>query len=237
MPRQRDEDGLGWLDDLETEEVRPVTAGGGVVPRALLEQIASDANQPATARVQAAKALHEMGVVGDEDPGWTQLMAQVAALSGEDLDKELAGFFNPGYQPDANEDHIEREVERRMASTRKAIERRLRRLRGGDKTTAGANSPQTDDETLEPADVLDPASDGNDGVRTDLATGQRTELVRRPLRAGKHGTVVEVETVRVSAPDLTDPAVLWGDGPGVPLGEEVTHARARQGRRVGGVDR
>jgi hypothetical protein len=241
MPRQRED--LSWLDDDEQaagHEPADAEAGTAVVPRALLQQIASDPKAAASARVQAAKALHDMGVVGTEDAGIAELMAWVATLSGKELDAELAGFCNPGYveREPTDDERIEQEVERRMKGIRHSIKRYFREQRAEhERRILGRKAARQEPEVLSPADVLEPRTPGNDGVHVDLASGRRTELVRRPTRYGQHGRTAGFEVVEVPAPDTSDPAVLWGDGPGVTLGEEVTHARLKEGRQVGEVRR
>jgi hypothetical protein len=249
VSRRRRDEGLDWLDEDETGQAtsEPASAAGTdlaattpVSPRALLEQIANNPDQPASARVQAAKALHDMGVVGTEDAGIAELMAWVATLSGKELDAEIAGFFNPGYaeREPTDDERIEQEVERRMKRIRHSIKRYFREQRAEhERRILGRKAAWREPEVLSPTAVLDPATAGNDGVHVDLASGKRTELVRRPTRYGQHGRTTGFEVIEVPAPDTADPAVLWGDGPGVTLGEKVTHAKLKEGRPVGEVRR
>ena len=119
MPSQPD----AYLDDDELAGDDAPLAG---TPREMLRQIAANPKTPASARVAALKALD------DRDPGETsadpamlEIVRQVADLSTEQLDKELAGFMDGGHvppppPPPGSEADIEQRVRRRVRAWAKS---------------------------------------------------------------------------------------------------------------------
>jgi hypothetical protein len=97
MPgQQQPPDGGDWFDELTGEgEATPDTA----TPTEFLRQIMADATQTGTARVAAAKVLMERGVGSTEDAATLRMAQQVAGMSSEQLDVELARFIQVGTPP------------------------------------------------------------------------------------------------------------------------------------------
>jgi hypothetical protein len=97
MPgQQQPPDGGDWYDELTGEgEAPPDTAA----PTEFLRQIMADATQTGTARVAAAKVLMDRGVGSTEDAATLVMAQQVAGMSSEQLDRELARFMQEGTPP------------------------------------------------------------------------------------------------------------------------------------------
>lgn len=162
MPR----DTYDWLGDEEKAERE-----GGVTnlsPVDVLREVASDPKATASARVQAAQLLLARGVDMDGEHETPEVFTAMLEMSDEELDKELAGFFNPGWQEPPRD--IDREVEMR---TRKAIKRWA-------KTQARTPQRETlqEEPASEPADSLDPDSEEARGRRALAQRLVREERAR-----------------------------------------------------------
>ena len=59
----------------------------------------NDARISPADRIRALEMLDRLGTEHDVPPAMLAFAAQVSELSGDALDAELAGMFNPGYQP------------------------------------------------------------------------------------------------------------------------------------------
>jgi hypothetical protein len=156
VPRRDD---LGWLEEEEAEREGGVSE---LSPVDVLREVARDPKATASARVQAAQLLLARGVDMEGEVETPEVFTAMLEMSDEELDKELAGFFNPGWQEPPRD--IDREVEMR---TRKAIKRWA-------KTQARTPEREPQEEPAsEPADEVDP--DSEEG-KTRRALAQR--LVR-----------------------------------------------------------
>lgn len=111
MPRSDD---LSWLDDETAGQGdgtgEPATLGTD--PVAMLQRIAESASNEG-ARVSALRLLIERGDgMRDEVP---ELIYEIAMMDDAEVDKELVGFFNPGYvEPVPLTEDAVREEARRM---------------------------------------------------------------------------------------------------------------------------
>lgn len=129
MPSPRDED---YLDDLLNDSPADEPTALSGTPTDMMRQIAKDPKQPANARVAALRALMDSGAPDSADAAMVQVVKDVHELSGAELDKELAGFMNGGWQPPpppppGSEEAIEQEVRRRIRAWSKSQGVRLER--------------------------------------------------------------------------------------------------------------
>lgn len=134
-----------WLDEWEQGEQEDVSAR---TPISELGRIAYDPGSADSVRVQALRVLLErQGNTGDVDPGAVAMAAWVQSLSGEELDKALAQYFDPGFigkavapkimTPDyrAQAERARREMhEEALAQAKAAVE-------GGQESSGDAEEP------------------------------------------------------------------------------------------------
>ena len=109
-PRLRDQD-LGWFDeeDAERDEAPP---SSDLVQR--MEWLAENGNESTQFRALEWLANNKHKVAESEVPEGELLMTQlITEMSDAELNKALAGYFNPGWV-EMPEDVIEREVETRV---------------------------------------------------------------------------------------------------------------------------
>ena len=102
MDEQQRQPDDGWLDDWALGGDAPAD---DLTPQAVLRQIANDQGQPGTARVAAIKLLLDRGLRLDDEPTVDDRFTfNLAGLSGDKLDRELAGYFDNGWQPPGGPD-------------------------------------------------------------------------------------------------------------------------------------
>jgi hypothetical protein len=192
--RRRDgEQDAAWLDDDGEGELQADLTQS---PESILRHIAEHGNSD-QARVAAARVLLERGAGAGEDVPMMEIAREIGALSGEALEDELVGFFNPGAPPEPPSgggeplsERMEREVERRVKRLhRRAMKSLAKRLRADDpvpQRVAAEAVPEVREEQppaeqrtakiyrLDTGEVID----GTNGI-TDV---QRDKLIRQDVR-------------------------------------------------------
>jgi hypothetical protein len=176
-----------WLDDWAGDDAPPPEPADDT-PVAVLRHIAAHGNND-SARVAAARALMDKGI-GLEDEVDGRAVFDLSHLSGEQLEKALAGFFEPG-SPAPPDDgaplphpwerrvqrRVRREVKRMAAYLDERVEAAARRLVA---SQSHATVRTTAEEGGEVVPLRDPApSQAEQGRRA------RTEARRSALPPGQ----------------------------------------------------
>jgi hypothetical protein len=178
--RQQPEDEWeeGW------EDGPPEPAAIDATPVAVLKEIAANSTND-TARVQASKLLLEKGYTDQEPDSIT--VFDLAHLSGEGLDRELAGFFNPGWVgptggPDdsvALDPAQERELKRRLKRAYRQIDGKVHetaRKLAAQMSPASSDAIESSDGKVVPIRVGTAARDAETERRAKLLAEEQERI-------------------------------------------------------------